>query len=118
MDSGPHQTDKFEFDWLATDSVENVQKRHYHQVLRETQRKYSNILRLARALTSHFYHVVQTQVKQTNDSVSNVVRRVHPYSRIHTHTCCFSPKVETSVTFAGTCVLTICADKHVCYQTS
>jgi len=29
--------------------------------LRETQRKYSNILRLARALTSHFYHVVQTQ---------------------------------------------------------
>ena len=39
---------------------------HHHgdaQVLRETQRKYSNILRLARALTSHFYHVVQTQVK-------------------------------------------------------
>merc|ERR1711934_400417 len=31
------------------------------EVLRETQRKYSNILRLARALTSHFYHVVQTQ---------------------------------------------------------
>lgn len=30
--------------------------------LRDTQRKYSNILRLARALTSHFYHVVQTQV--------------------------------------------------------
>jgi len=29
--------------------------------LRDTQRKYSNILRLARALTSHFYHVVQTQ---------------------------------------------------------
>ncbi|KAF5283410.1 hypothetical protein FQA39_LY04786 [Lamprigera yunnana] len=29
--------------------------------LRETQRKYSNILRLSRALTSHFYHVVQTQ---------------------------------------------------------
>ncbi len=30
--------------------------------LRDTQRKYANILRLARALTSHFYHVVQTQV--------------------------------------------------------
>ena len=30
--------------------------------LRETQRKYSNILRLSRALTSHFYHVIQTQV--------------------------------------------------------
>lgn len=29
--------------------------------LRETQKKYINILRLARALTSHFYHVVQTQ---------------------------------------------------------
>jgi len=29
--------------------------------LRDTQRKYGNILRLARALTSHFYHVVQTQ---------------------------------------------------------
>lgn len=29
--------------------------------LRDTQRKYSNILRLARALTSHLYHVVQTQ---------------------------------------------------------
>ena len=31
--------------------------------LRETQRKYSNILRLSRALTSHFYHVIQTQVR-------------------------------------------------------
>ena len=30
--------------------------------LRDTQRKYGNILRLARALTSHFYHVIQTQV--------------------------------------------------------
>ena len=33
------------------------------EVLRDTQRKYSNILRLARALTSHLYHVIQTQVK-------------------------------------------------------
>jgi hypothetical protein len=32
------------------------------ELLRDTQRKYSNILRLARALSSHFYHVVQTQV--------------------------------------------------------
>ena len=32
------------------------------EALRDTQKKYSNILRLARALTSHFYHVVQTQV--------------------------------------------------------
>ncbi|XP_017779515.1 PREDICTED: arfaptin-2 [Nicrophorus vespilloides] len=29
--------------------------------LRDTQKKYMNILRLARALTNHFYHVVQTQ---------------------------------------------------------
>ena len=29
--------------------------------LRDTQRKYTNILRLSRALTNHFYHVVQTQ---------------------------------------------------------
>jgi len=29
--------------------------------LRDTQRKYANILRLARALTSHFHHVVQVQ---------------------------------------------------------
>ncbi len=32
------------------------------ETLRDTQRKYGNILRLARALTSHFYHVIQTQV--------------------------------------------------------
>ena len=31
------------------------------EALRDTQRKYANILRLARALTNHFYHVVQTQ---------------------------------------------------------
>jgi len=31
------------------------------ETLRDTQRKYANILRLARALTSHFYHVIQTQ---------------------------------------------------------
>lgn len=31
------------------------------ETLRDTQRKYLNVLRLSRALTSHFYHVVQTQ---------------------------------------------------------
>lgn len=30
--------------------------------LRDTQRKYLHLLRLSRALTSHFYHVVQIQV--------------------------------------------------------
>ena len=36
------------------------------QHLRDTREKYDNILRLARALTSHFYHVVTTQVGQRN----------------------------------------------------
>lgn len=31
------------------------------ELLRDTQTKYCNILRLARALNSHFYHVVQAQ---------------------------------------------------------
>ena len=39
--------------------------------LRDTQRKYGHILKLARALTSHFYHVIQTQVsKQTADNLN------------------------------------------------
>lgn len=36
------------------------------ETLRDTQRKYLNVLRLSRALTSHFYHVVQTQVRMIN----------------------------------------------------
>ena len=32
------------------------------QHLRDTREKYDTILRLARALASHFYHVVTTQV--------------------------------------------------------
>ncbi|XP_053703096.1 arfaptin-2b isoform X7 [Synchiropus splendidus] len=31
------------------------------EVLRDTKRKYENVLRLARALTTHFYNMVQTQ---------------------------------------------------------
>lgn len=31
------------------------------EVLRDTRRKYENVLRLARALTNHFYNTVQTQ---------------------------------------------------------
>lgn len=34
--------------------------------LRDTQRKYLHLLRLSRALTSHFYHVVQIQVCSLN----------------------------------------------------
>lgn len=31
------------------------------EVLRDTKKKYENLLRLARALTNHFYNMVQTQ---------------------------------------------------------
>jgi len=44
------------------------------EILRDTQRKYSNILRLARALTSHFYHVVQTQ-RQLGDSFADLSQK-------------------------------------------
>ncbi|XP_064636022.1 arfaptin-2-like isoform X3 [Lineus longissimus] len=44
------------------------------EVLRDTQRKYANILRLARALTSHFYHVVQTQ-RLLGDAFSDLAQK-------------------------------------------
>ena len=44
------------------------------EALRDTQRKYANILRLARALTSHFYHVVQTQ-RQLGDSFADLSQK-------------------------------------------
>lgn len=42
--------------------------------LRDTQRKYSHILRLARALSSHFYHVVQTQ-QQLGDAFADLAQK-------------------------------------------
>ena len=33
------------------------------ETLRDTQRKYSNILRLAKTLSGHFFNMVQTQVR-------------------------------------------------------
>ena len=42
--------------------------------LRETQRKYANILRLARALTSHFTNVVQTQ-RQLGDAFGEMSQK-------------------------------------------
>ena len=44
------------------------------QTLRDTREKYDNILRLSRALTSHFYHVVTTQVhmKYLGDNYSRL----------------------------------------------
>ena len=44
------------------------------EALRDTQRKYANILRLARALSSHFYHVVQTQ-RQLGDAFSELSQK-------------------------------------------
>lgn len=43
-------------------------------LLRETQRKYCNILRLSRALSSHFYHVVQTQ-HQLGEAFSDLAQK-------------------------------------------
>ncbi|XP_050693676.1 arfaptin-2-like isoform X2 [Eriocheir sinensis] len=43
------------------------------EALRDTQRKYSQILRLARALSSHFYHVVQTQ-QQLGDAFADLAQ--------------------------------------------
>ena len=39
--------------------------------LRDTREKYENILRLSRALTSHFYHVVTTQSSLGQDNHNN-----------------------------------------------
>ncbi|ELU14054.1 hypothetical protein CAPTEDRAFT_154485 [Capitella teleta] len=44
------------------------------EALRDTQRKYSNVLRLARALTNHFHHVVQTQ-KSLGDTFSELSQK-------------------------------------------
>lgn len=44
------------------------------QHLRDTREKYDNILRLARALTSHFYHVVTTQVSSSGKNIQSVIR--------------------------------------------
>ncbi|KAK3861496.1 hypothetical protein Pcinc_022134 [Petrolisthes cinctipes] len=44
------------------------------EALRDTQRKYSQILRLARALSSHFFHVVQTQ-QQLGDAFADLAQK-------------------------------------------
>lgn len=44
------------------------------EALRDTQRKYWNILRLARTLTNHFYYVVQTQ-KSLGESFSELAAK-------------------------------------------
>lgn len=62
------RTDVFIFVFEMCESLTSVINNRFVELetqidqLRETQKKYINILRLARALTSHFYHVVQTQV--------------------------------------------------------
>lgn len=44
------------------------------EALRDTQRKYSQVLRLARALSSHFYHVVNTQ-HQLGDAFADLAQK-------------------------------------------
>lgn len=53
------------------------------EVLRDTKRKYENVLRLARALTNHFYNMVQTQ-QALGDTFADLSQkspelRVRPY---------------------------------------
>ena len=40
------------------------------EALRDTQRKYANILRLAKTLSGHFFNMVQTQVTSTDLNLS------------------------------------------------
>ncbi len=42
------------------------------EFLRDTQKKYSNLAKLTRILSSHFYHIVQTQVKIPYECVISV----------------------------------------------
>lgn len=42
--------------------------------LRDVQRKYANILRMARAMASHFHNVVQTQ-RALGDSFSELAQK-------------------------------------------
>ena len=44
------------------------------EVLRDTQRKYENILKLSRALTNHFFQVVQTQ-RSLGDAFSELAQK-------------------------------------------
>ena len=54
------------------------------ETLRDTQRKYANILRLARALTSHFYHVIQTQVSISKKLLKDDLGQILSYYfRVH-----------------------------------
>ena len=47
------------------------------ETLRDTQRKYSNILRLATALRSHFYNMVQTQVTGIDNPLKNELETMY-----------------------------------------
>ena len=56
-----------------TNKTVNLELEGQIEKLRDTREKYENILRLSRALTSHFYHVVTTQssLGQDNDNDSH-----------------------------------------------
>lgn len=56
------------------------------ELLRDTKRKYENILRLSRALTSHFTQVVQTQ-KALGDAFSEQAQRSAELQDEFTYNC-------------------------------
>lgn len=58
------------------------------EVLRETKRKYENVLRLARDLTNHFYSMVQTQ-HALGDTFADLSQK-SPELRVR---CCGHPKI-------------------------
>lgn len=60
------------------------------EALRDTQRKYSQILRLARALSSHFYHVVQTQ-QQLGDAFADLAQVMFIIYNVPQDYCIISP---------------------------
>ncbi|XP_066555912.1 arfaptin-2b isoform X8 [Amia ocellicauda] len=55
-------------------------------VLRDTKRKYENILRLARALTNHFYSMVQTQ-RALGDTFSDLSQKSPELQTISSYEC-------------------------------
>ncbi|XP_046363103.1 arfaptin-2-like isoform X1 [Haliotis cracherodii] len=56
------------------------------EILRDTQRKYASVLRLARALTNHFFYVVQTQ-RALGESFSDLAQKAPELHEEFTYNC-------------------------------
>ena len=82
------------------------------ETLRDTQRKYSNILRLAKTLSGHFFNMVQTQVcsitynkDQMGNTSSTFYLRRTPLENVsltsHTNLQSFSRSFSTTLNVRG-----------------